>query len=135
MVPVVCGWSSRSDIEAEAYLVADNRHTELGGWDQELLLQSLEAVSDMDPDLLDAIGYDTATVEDMTRALEPPDLDELAKMVGEPSEDDGWPMLRLKVPPHVSAAWQAHLDTHHGDVPAAMADLLDVPVDPVEGVG
>lgn len=33
LVPVVRGWGSTSDAEADAYLVASNRLVELGGWD------------------------------------------------------------------------------------------------------
>lgn len=37
LVPVLRGVSFASEAEAEAYLVADNRLTERGGWDQEAL--------------------------------------------------------------------------------------------------
>jgi DNA modification methylase len=58
LVPVVCGWASRSDAEAEAYLVADNRHTELGGWDHQELADLLNELSAVDPTLLDVTGWD-----------------------------------------------------------------------------
>jgi hypothetical protein len=32
-VPVIHGWSSKDDDELRAYLIADNRHPELSGWD------------------------------------------------------------------------------------------------------
>lgn len=41
-IPVLTGWSSRSDTEAEAALIALNRTTELGGWDNEALLSALD---------------------------------------------------------------------------------------------
>lgn len=56
LVPVLRGWSSRSDEEAAAYLVADNRHTELGGWDNEALAKLLDDIGD--PDLVDLTGWD-----------------------------------------------------------------------------
>jgi len=37
MVPVQVGWASRSDAEARAVLIALNRTTELGGWDEAAL--------------------------------------------------------------------------------------------------
>lgn len=37
LVPVVVGWSSKDDREADAYLLAANRLTELGGWDEAVL--------------------------------------------------------------------------------------------------
>lgn len=58
LVPVICGWASRSDAEAEAYIVADNQHTIAGGWDEPelaLLVQDLNAV---DPTMLGVIGFD-----------------------------------------------------------------------------
>ena len=65
LVPVVCGWASRSDAEAEAYLVADNRHTELGGWDNQELAALLQDVQAFDPELLDVAGFDLADLEEL----------------------------------------------------------------------
>ena len=42
LLPVQRGWSSRSDKEAEAFLVAHNRLTEQGGWDDRALFELLE---------------------------------------------------------------------------------------------
>jgi len=42
LLPVQRGWSSRSDQEAEAFLVAHNRLTEQGGWDEAELLDILD---------------------------------------------------------------------------------------------
>jgi len=53
LAPVVRGWGSRDDAEAEAYLLASNRTTELGGWDPDLLADALEAATD-----LTGIGWD-----------------------------------------------------------------------------
>lgn len=52
LVPVVRGWASADDAEAEAYLLAANRTTELGGWDPNLLADALEASPN-----LDGIGF------------------------------------------------------------------------------
>lgn len=41
-VPVVRGWSSRSDTEADAYLLASNRLTEVGGWESDGLAELLK---------------------------------------------------------------------------------------------
>lgn len=65
LVPVVTGWASRSDAEAEAYLVADNRHTELGGWDNEELAELLADLQEFDPDLVDATGWDLAGLDEL----------------------------------------------------------------------
>lgn len=45
LIPILRGWSSRSDTGADAYLVADNRTGEKGGWDDHLLA---EVLSDID---------------------------------------------------------------------------------------
>lgn len=56
LVPVLRGWKSNSDAEAEAYLVVSNRSTELGGWDDIELSQVLHDLRDSD--LLEFTGYD-----------------------------------------------------------------------------
>lgn len=54
LVPVACGWASLNDSEASAYLVADNRHVELGGWDGTELADLMRGV---DTDLAVAAGF------------------------------------------------------------------------------
>jgi hypothetical protein len=61
MVPVVRGWSSRSDADAAAYLLADNRLSEIGGWDEAEVSALLESIGD--PDLIDITGWDPADLE------------------------------------------------------------------------
>lgn len=46
LVPVVRGFSTSDDAEAAAYLVAHNRLTERGGWDDKALYGSLKAIAD-----------------------------------------------------------------------------------------
>jgi hypothetical protein len=43
-VPVVRGWSSKSDAEADAAAAADNRLTEVGGWDEAELAAMLSGM-------------------------------------------------------------------------------------------
>ncbi len=57
LVPVTCGWRSRSDAEAAAYLVADNRQSELASWDNAGLGDLLTAIGESDPDLVGIAGY------------------------------------------------------------------------------
>jgi hypothetical protein len=75
LVPVLRGWSSRSDEEAEAYLLADNRLTEKGGQDEHLLAEMLADAADSQ--LLEFTGYD------------PEDLDELEKALTGAGDGDG----------------------------------------------
>lgn len=69
LVPIVRGWSSANDEEAEAYLVVDNRLNELGGWDERLLPESLERIADYNLDLLELSGYSTFDLDDMIAEL------------------------------------------------------------------
>ncbi len=74
LVPVVRGWSSRSDEDAEAYLVASNHLTTKGGWDDEALGQILADLNEADPALLELTGFDE---------------DDLAALLGDDEDDDG----------------------------------------------
>lgn len=61
LVPVLRGWASRSDAEAEAYLLASNKLTEAGGWDDKALAELLK---DLDAqDALDGVGFADAELE------------------------------------------------------------------------
>lgn len=73
-VPVLAGVSFESDEEARAYLVADNRLTELGGWDHGALFAILREIN------LEGTGYDDR------------DLLSLGRLFGEANllgDDDG----------------------------------------------
>jgi hypothetical protein len=68
-VPVTRGWSSRDDAHASAYLVASNRLTEVGGWDDRALVTLLDGLDD---GLLEPIGFTTDDLEDLRFLLELP---------------------------------------------------------------
>lgn len=72
LVPVVRGWASRSDAEAEAYLLADNKHTELGGWDDAGLAEVLTSLAGNDFDLAELAGWTPSELEDLLSAAELP---------------------------------------------------------------
>jgi hypothetical protein len=61
LVPAVTGWSSRTDREADAALVALNRTTELGGWDNEALADIVSELAANDA--LDGVGFDAADLD------------------------------------------------------------------------
>lgn len=61
LVPVVEGWSSRTDAEAAAALIALNRTSEVGGWVDDALLELLDGLDGAD-DLL-GVGYGEAEIE------------------------------------------------------------------------
>lgn len=77
MVPAIVGWASRSDAEAAAALVALNRTTEVGGWDERALTDLLERIDEANDWGLSGTGYDEA------------DLDDLRARLGSLGEDDG----------------------------------------------
>lgn len=68
-IPVERGWASADDHEAEAYLVASNRITEQGGWndaDLGALLKDLRSSSD---GALDGIGFSSKEVDKLLNGL------------------------------------------------------------------
>jgi hypothetical protein len=82
-VPVVRGWASSNDAHAEAYLVASNKLTTNGGWDDNELVELLKDAESAG--LLDLTGYD----EDELAALL--HQDDLPMGGGAPDEDEGGP--------------------------------------------
>lgn len=68
-VPVDRGVSFNSDAEVKAYLVADNRLTELGGWTDEALAAVLKDIAADDPDLLAVTGFDGDDLDDLLHEL------------------------------------------------------------------
>lgn len=63
-VPVLRGVRFDNFAEAEAYLLADNRLTEIGGWDLDVLSTILSEIVDVDG-ALEGVGYDIAEVMDI----------------------------------------------------------------------
>lgn len=68
LVPQVIGWQSASDAEAEAALVALNRWTEVGGWDDEALLDLLQDLAA--DDALAGVGYDDDDLDELRARLD-----------------------------------------------------------------
>lgn len=129
-VPIIRGWASTSDDAAAAYLLGSNGLTESGGWDDREFAAMLSELRDADPSWLEAIGRTSEDLDDLLALLEAPDLDKLGRDLGDPDASDTWPVVRVKVPKHVAAAWRTQVDEHDGDELATLADLLDV--DPKE---
>jgi len=65
-VPVIRGWSSKDDKEAQAYLLASNRITERGGWDKRALVDVLQSLEND----LAGVGFDQADVDDLLAKLQ-----------------------------------------------------------------
>lgn len=58
LVPVLRGWASANDREADAYLLASNQLTIAGGWDDTLLMDVLSGLGDVG-----ALGFTDADLE------------------------------------------------------------------------
>ncbi len=71
LVPVIRGWASESDEAAEAYLVASNQLTVLGGWDDEGLADLLSDLRDQDTALLELTGFTDADLDALLDTGEP----------------------------------------------------------------
>ena len=107
LVPVLKGISFNDDNEAQAYLIADKRLTELGGWNTGELVEELERLIEEGLDL-DGIGYDfddlETMVSDMERRFEVEDIPELDE------EEDSVKIqigrYRFKVNPEVFYEWE-----------------------------
>lgn len=68
LVPVLRGLSFASPEEAEAYLVADNRHTEIGGYDDAMLADMLEDLRDREGGL-EGLGWSDEQATDMIASI------------------------------------------------------------------
>lgn len=69
LVPLIRGWASRTDAEAEAQIIADNRLTENGGWHHQTLGAMLENLNAAAAPLLDLTGFDGAAMDDLLRTV------------------------------------------------------------------
>lgn len=69
LVPVVSGVNIESEEDAMAYIIADNRLEELGGWNNPELLDAIEAIKDSTPDL-DDIGISESYVNELFTSVE-----------------------------------------------------------------
>lgn len=97
LVPVLRGWASRSDAEAEAFLVASNRITEKGGWDTDILAELIAELAEGPG--LEGTGFSPEELADLIAQLNPPSLEDLHDEHGDPNDEALWPVLRFKVPP------------------------------------
>lgn len=68
LVPVLRGIRFPNPDEAEAYLLADNRHTEVGGYDDAMLAEMLEQVRDRGEGL-DGLGWSDDQATDMIASI------------------------------------------------------------------
>jgi len=70
LVPVIRGWASNSDDEANAYLVVSNQATILGGWDEQALADLLGSLKSSDHVVFEASGFSDAGLEQLLSSLD-----------------------------------------------------------------
>lgn len=75
LAPVVAGWGSRTDSEAAAALIALNRTTELGGWEDDALLDLLDELAQVEGGF-DGVGFDETEIERLRDSLDQIDGDD-----------------------------------------------------------
>lgn len=68
-VPVIRGISFKDENEAQAYLLADNRLVELGGWNTDALLEELKKLS-QEAEGLAGTGFDDADLASLSQDLD-----------------------------------------------------------------
>jgi hypothetical protein len=127
-------WWTGTEEEAKAFLLADNRTSELGTVDESDLYALLVEVQAFEDDLLDAASYSLDDLADLAHALSPPDLDRLVAEHGEPTPEDFWPVVRVKVRPDLYAVWQTLVTRYDGE-DVAFGYLISLVPDPQETPG
>lgn len=93
-IPVV--WVDMDDTKAKQYLLADNRTSDLGNYDNAHLVALLEEVKLAEGDIL-GTGYTDHDLEVLRHLSEMP-LDDTADFAQ-------WPTLTFTVPPHIKKAF------------------------------
>jgi hypothetical protein len=69
LVPVLRGVSFTDEAEAKAYLLADNRLTEIGGWDDAALSEMLKELEDVNG--LVGVGFTVSEVDKLLKSSDP----------------------------------------------------------------
>lgn len=95
LVPVVRGHGFNSDAEVEAYLVADNRLTSLGGWNEPELAALLQDLAAEDEALLEVTGYDGDDLQALIDALAPATEGEWSLALGNLPDGDRAPFQQM----------------------------------------
>lgn len=107
-----------TDDEARRIVLADNRTSDLGSYDDDMLLDLLQQQDD-----LMGTAFDDDFLSDLTAHLAPPTLDDLLTQYGEPTEADLYVMWAVKVPERVAKELSAALDRFAGE-PHEQAEKL-----------
>ncbi len=112
LVPVLKGIAFEDDMEAQAYLIADNRLTELGGWNTGELVDTLQELVENGLNL-DGVGYDFDDLETMVTQIDDSGIFDVEVV---PDADDDETSVnvtigryRFKVEPEDFYAWEERI--------------------------
>ena len=110
MVPVVRGIRFESDEQAQAYLLAHNRITEKGGWNQSELQLMLQELVESGDEVLTSAGFSTKELDELTAmVLSSAMLDSVGAGADRPSSDGG------DVVNDPAAEWEGMPEFHQED--------------------
>lgn len=110
MIPVV--WLDVDDLAARRYLLADNRTSDLGNYDNAVLVDILQRMAS--EDTIEGTGYTEYDLQALTA---------LTEITNEDLDFAQWPTLSFQVPPHVKSAFK-EMTAHAGDDREAFEMLL-----------
>ena len=114
-IPVIRGISFANDAEAEAYLLADNRLSEIGGWRKDLLADILQEMVDGEDDLLEGTGFEIDEVAAMLAVgKDKPSLEDLENQYGSHDDSEFWPVVKVKISPAVKAKFDTLMEALPG---------------------
>lgn len=118
---VAVHWVDVDEDTAARIVAVDNRASEVGTNDNEVLLELLQGLGGD----LTGTGFDDDYVQMLVELTGgPPSLDDLADEHGDPEPNDAHDSVRLVLGPEVSRRWTAWRSNHPDDT-SALAALLD----------
>jgi len=107
---------------AKRILLADNRTSDLGAYDDAALAELLGSLGDVA-----GTGWSEDNFGDLMQRLTTPTLDDLTAKYGELDEatDDLWPTIRFKAPRDLADRWTDFVQSHENSETVALTALLD----------
>ena len=108
-----------TDDQIAAFRIADNKTAEFSFWDFELLREEL---LELDDSLRLHTGFDPDELAHLFNEGDVLSLDDLEKEFGEHDDSDGWPEIKLKVPPEVKQMWDSTMAASGGGTDAQKLD-------------
>jgi ParB-like chromosome segregation protein Spo0J len=121
---IAATWLDVDDATAERLVVIDNRANDKAWYDEAELLGVLESIATNDP-TLGGTGFTVDDLSDLTAKLNPPSMDELADLYGEPTVKDTWPTLRLPLPKTLHDRTLALMASYEGEPHEQWEQIID----------